>query len=67
MEAIRGEKSWRRLGVPSETVKLTASFKLNASIPENLFSMYGEVLNHLLNYASGKGLTSFKRRRNTIR
>jgi len=47
--------------VPLETVKLTASFKLNGSIPESLFSMYGEVLNQLLDFAWMKGITSFKR------
>jgi putative transposase len=47
--------------VPLETVKLTASFKLNGSIPESLFSMYGEVLNQLLDFAWAKGITSFKR------
>ena len=47
--------------MPLETVKLTASFKLNGSIPESLFSMYGEVLNQLLDFAWMKGITSFKR------
>jgi putative transposase len=47
--------------VPLETVKLTAGFKLKGSIPESLFSMYGEVLNQLLDFACAKGITSFKR------
>jgi putative transposase len=47
--------------VPLETVKLTADFKLSGSIPEGLFSMYGEVLSQLLDYASGKGVTGFER------
>jgi putative transposase len=47
--------------VPLETVKLTASFKLAGSIPESLFSTYGEILGHLLDHAWAKGVTSFKR------
>jgi putative transposase len=47
--------------VPLETVKLTASFKLNGSIPESLFSTYREVLGQLLDYAWAEGITSFKR------
>ena len=47
--------------MPLETVKLTASFKLNGSIPEILFSTYKEVLNQLLDFAWAKGITSFKR------
>jgi putative transposase len=47
--------------VPLETVKITASFKLNGSIPESLFSTYKEVLNQLLDFAWAKGITSFKR------
>jgi putative transposase len=49
------------LKVPLETVKLTASFKLNGSIPEGLFSTYREVLGQLLDYAWAKAVTSFKR------
>ncbi|MCL7389022.1 MAG: transposase, partial [Thaumarchaeota archaeon] len=44
-----------------ETVKLTASFKLDGSIPESLFSTYREVLGQLLDCAWAKGVTSFKR------
>jgi putative transposase len=44
-----------------ETVKLTASFKLDGLIPESLFSTYREVLGRLLDYAWAKGITSFKR------
>jgi putative transposase len=47
--------------VLSDTVKLTASFKLNGSIPESLFSTYREVLGQLLDCAWAKGITSFKR------
>jgi putative transposase len=47
--------------MPFETVKLTASFKLDGSIPESLFSTYREVLGQLLDYAWAKGVTSFKR------
>jgi putative transposase len=47
--------------MPLETVKLTASFKLNGSIPEGLFSTYREVLDQLLDHACAKGITSFKR------
>jgi hypothetical protein len=49
------------LKAPLETVKLTASFKLDGSIPESLFSTYREVLGQLLGYAWAKGVTSFKR------
>jgi putative transposase len=47
--------------VPSETVKLTASFRLDKQISESLFSRYGEILDQLLNHAWTKGITSFKR------
>jgi putative transposase len=47
--------------VPLETIKLTASFKLDGSISESLFSTYREVLGRLLEYAWTKGITSFKR------
>jgi len=47
--------------MPLETVKLTASFKLDGSIPESLFSTYREVLGQLLDYAWAEGITSFKR------
>jgi len=47
--------------VPLETVKLTASFKLDGSFPESLFSTYREVLGQLLDYAWAKGITSFER------
>jgi len=47
--------------VSLETVKLTACFKLDGSVPGDLFSTYWGILNHLLDYASGKGLTGFKR------
>jgi hypothetical protein len=54
-------KPWRLLKMPSETVKLTASFKLDGSITESLFSTYREVLGQLLDHAWAKGVTSFKR------
>ncbi len=45
-----------------ETVKLTASFKVNKPLSlEPLFSTYQEVLCSFLNYANSKGVTSFKR------
>jgi putative transposase len=47
--------------MPSETVKLTASFKLDGSITESLFSTYREVLGQLLDHACAKEVTSFKR------
>lgn len=47
--------------MPLETIKLTASFKLDGSISESLFSTYREVLGQLLDYAWAKGITSFKR------
>ena len=49
--------------MPSETVKLTASFKLSGSIPESLFSTYREILTGLIDYAGAKGITSFRRLR----
>jgi putative transposase len=47
-------------GVPLEAVKLTANFKLSGPIPEGLFSMYRGILNHLLDYASGRGFERLK-------
>jgi putative transposase len=47
--------------MPLETVKLTASLKLDGSIPESLFSTYREVLGQLLDHAWANGITSFKR------
>lgn len=47
--------------VPLETVKLTASFKLDGSFPESLFSTYREILGQLLDHAWAKGVTSFER------
>ena len=47
--------------MPLETVKLTANFKLNGSVPENLFTVYLEIVGELLNHAQARGLTSFKR------
>jgi len=60
-EAIKREESWRLLKVSLETVKLTASFKLDASVPESLFSTYREFLGQLLDHAWAEGVTSFKR------
>jgi putative transposase len=60
-EAIKRVELWRLLKMPSETVKLTASFKLDGSIPESLFSTYREVLGRLLDHAWAKEVTSFKR------
>ena len=47
--------------MPSETVKLTASFKLDGLLPQDIFSTYREVLSRLLNYAWEKRITSFRR------
>jgi putative transposase len=47
--------------VPLETAKLTASFKLDGSIPETLFSTYREALGRLLDHAWAEGTTSFER------
>jgi putative transposase len=49
--------------MPLETVKLTASFKLDGLISESLFSTYREVLGRLLDYAWAERITSFKRLR----
>jgi len=46
--------------MPLEIVKLTASFKLDGSIPEGLLSTYREILDQLLDHACAKGITSFK-------
>ena len=46
-----------------QTVRLTASFKLSGQVPEGLFSAYHKTLTGLLEYASEKGITSFKRLR----
>lgn len=46
-----------------DTVKLRASFKIDGSIPEGLFSTYKEILNYLLSYACEKGITSIKKLR----
>ena len=40
--------------MPLETVKLTASFKLDGLLPQGLFSTYREILNQLLDYAWAK-------------
>ena len=47
--------------MPLETIKLTAGFKLDGSLPESLFSMYREIVNLLLDYAWAKGVISFKK------
>ncbi len=47
--------------MPSETIKLTASFKPGEPVPEDLFSTYHEVLNHLLDHAWSRGITGFQR------
>ena len=49
--------------MPVETIKLTATFKVDGQIPESLFSTYNEILNNLIDYASMKNITSFKRLR----
>jgi len=45
----------------SETVKLTARFKLDGEVDERLFETYKRIVNELLDYAHSKGITSFKR------
>jgi putative transposase len=44
-----------------ESIKLTAGFKLDGQLPESLFSTYRGIVNHLLDYAWAKGITSFKK------
>ena len=49
--------------MPSETIKLTARFKLKET-PEGLdglFSTYRKIVNYLITYAHGNNITSFKR------
>jgi|Deesub1362B_J571_1020462.scaffolds.fasta_scaffold08958_2 putative transposase len=43
-----------------EFVKLTASFKLDGEIPD-IFSLYKQIVNELLDYASFKNISSFKK------
>ena len=43
-----------------EIIKLSASFKLDGEISE-IFNLYKKIVNELLNYASTKNITSFKR------
>jgi len=50
--------------MPSETVKLTAKFKLKASEGlDDLFATYREIVNLLITHAFEKRITSFKRLR----
>ncbi|MDW8023509.1 MAG: transposase [Nitrososphaerota archaeon] len=44
-----------------ETVRLTANFKLDGSVPGNLFQTYKQILDELLDYACDRGISSFKR------
>ena len=49
--------------MPSETIKLTAKFKLRGA-PEGLdelFRTYREIVNFLISYAFENNITSFKR------
>ncbi|MGC8935809.1 MAG: hypothetical protein ACP5KV_00355 [Candidatus Methanomethylicaceae archaeon] len=46
------------MSMPLEN-KLTANFKLNGSVPEDLFITYLEVVSELLNHAQARGITSF--------
>jgi len=48
-------------GEQLKIVKLTASFKLDGEIDENLFKIYKEIVNELLGHACSKNITSFKR------
>jgi len=43
-----------------EIIKLSASFKLDGEISE-IFNLYKKIVNELLNYASTKNISSFKR------
>jgi len=43
-----------------EIIKLSASFKLDGEISE-IFNLYKKIVNELLNYASTRNITSFKR------
>ena len=47
--------------MPLETVKLTANFKLNSSVPEDLFTAYLEIVSELLDHAQAREITGFKR------
>jgi putative transposase len=49
--------------MPSETIKLTAKFKLKEFSEElnNLFSTYREIVNYLITFAFENNITSFKR------
>jgi len=58
---LRLPDSWRLLRLRLDIVKLTANFKLRGLIPESLFSTYREILNNLIEYASTKRITSFRR------
>ncbi len=44
-----------------EAVKLTANFKLDGSVSENLFQTYRQILGELLDYAHNKHIMGFKR------
>ena len=49
--------------MPSETIKLTAKFKLK-EVPEelnHLFTTYCEIVNYLITYAHESNITSFCR------
>ena len=43
-----------------EIIKLSASFKLDGEISE-IFNLYKKIVNELLNHASTKNISSFKR------
>jgi hypothetical protein len=47
--------------MPLESVRLTASFKPDGPLPQDLSSTYRGILNHLLDHAWARGTTSFKR------
>jgi len=49
--------------MPSETIKLTAKFKLKETPKglDDLFSVYREIVNYLITYAYEGNITSFKR------
>ena len=49
--------------MPSETIKLTAKFKLKeiSEVLDDLFSTYREIVNYLIAFAFENNITSFKR------
>jgi hypothetical protein len=61
VRVMKSAGSWRWLKMPLESVRLTASFKPDGPLPQDLSSTYRGILNHLLDHAWARGTTSFKR------